>query len=431
MRIGLLVNQYPKVSHTFVRREIAGLEAAGFDVARLSVRRTSEGLVDPADLAERDRTRVILDEPPARLAAAVVSAGPGIARAAGGVAGLLRQADRGLPPHLAYLVEAAVLRRWCAQEGIDHVHVHFGTNSATVAWLCRRMGGPPFSMTVHGPEEFDRAPVIGLRRKLEDAAFTVAISEYGRSQLYRQVDPVHWPRIHVVRCGLDGDYLDRDPTPPPDRPRLVFVGRLSEQKGAEVLVEAAARVHAAGAPFDLVMVGDGERRGSLEAAAARLGIADRLTITGWADGERVRRELEAARALVLPSFAEGLPVVLMEALALGRPVISTYVAGIPELVRPGENGWLVPAGSVDALADAIYAALGTPFPRLAEMGLAGRRAVAERHDARRNAAALGTLIAAAHGRPAPGGATDPVSRAPATSRAAAPAAGLGRPESSP
>jgi glycosyltransferase involved in cell wall biosynthesis len=413
MRVGLLVNQYPKVSHTFVRREAAGLEAAGLVLSRFSIRRVGESLVDPEDVAEAARTRVLLDEPPAALASALAAAGPGLAGAAGPLLALTRRGDRGLPQHLAYLAEAAILRRWCAEEGVDHVHVHFGTNSATVAYLCRRLGGPPFSMTVHGPEEFDRAPVIGLARKVEAAAFTVAISDYGRSQLYRLVPRHHWERIHVVRCGLDADYLEAEPSAPPGERRLVFVGRLSEQKGAEVLIEATARLHESGRGFSLVLVGDGERRSALEEEIRRRGIADHVEITGWADGARVRQELARARALVLPSFAEGLPVVLMEALALGRPAISTYVAGIPELVRPGESGWLVPAGSVEPLVGAMAEALDASPEALRELGAAGRRAVLARHDARENARSLAQLIAQAHG-----------ARASASRRAVAP----GRPE---
>lgn len=393
MKLAYLVNQYPKVSHTFVRREIEGLEAEGHEVVRVSVRRPPEPLVDAADQAEEGRTHYLLETPPAAVAAAVARAAlPGGPGALVETLRLARRGDRGPVQHAAYLAEACLLRDLAAAEGVAHVHVHFGTNSATVALLCRRLGGPPFSFTVHGPEEFDRAPVIGLAQKIEAAAFTVAISEYGRSQLYRQVDRAHWDRIHVVRCGLDAGYLEADVGAPPDAPRLVFVGRLSEQKGAEILVEAAARLHERGRRFELVMVGDGERRGLLEGIVAERGLGDVVRITGWADAARVRRELTAARALVLPSFAEGLPVVLMEALALGRPAISTYVAGIPELVRPGENGWLVPAGAVEPLVAAMSEALDASVEDLARLGAAGSALARERHDARRNARDLGQLF---------------------------------------
>ena len=142
-------------------------------------------------------------------------------------------------------------------------------------------------------------------------------------------------------------------TPMPDRPRLVNVGRLTEQKGQLLLIEAAAHLHAQGIDFELVIVGDGPFRGKLERLIDQHGLRDRVRITGFLNNHGVRLELEAARALVMPSFAEGLPVVIMEALALGRPVISTYVAGIPELVEPGRSGWLIPAGAVEPLAAAM------------------------------------------------------------------------------
>jgi glycosyltransferase involved in cell wall biosynthesis len=160
------------------------------------------------------------------------------------------------------------------------------------------------------------------------------------------------------------------------------------------LVEAAAELARCGVRFELVLVGDGEMRGEIEAAIVHHGLGDRIRITGWADGERVRKEILAARALVLPSFAEGLPVVLMEAFALGRPVISTFVAGIPELVVPGRSGWLVPAGSVDALAGAMHEALTASPDDLDRMAREGEKRVRELHDVRTSAIALTARVKA-------------------------------------
>ena len=173
---------------------------------------------------------------------------------------------------------------------------------------------------------------------------------------------------------MDAAYLAPASAPLPDAPRLVCVGRLAEQKGQLVLVQAAARLRDQGVPFELVLVGDGPMRAEIERLIARLDLGGHIRIAGWLDGAGVRREILASRALVLPSFAEGLPVVLMEALALGRPVISTYVAGIPELVRPRIDGWLVPPGSVEDLAEALREALAAPASRLERMGCAVRPA---------------------------------------------------------
>jgi glycosyltransferase involved in cell wall biosynthesis len=269
------------------------------------------------------------------------------------------------------------------------------TNPATVALLCRLLGGPPYSFTVHGPEEFDKPESLGMAEKIRGAAFVVAVSSFGRSQLWRWARHEDWEKVKVVRCGLGADLIGAAPTPVTAAPRLLCIARLSEQKGHLLLVEAAARLAAEGRRFELVLAGDGPLRATIERLVRLHGLDAHVRITGWVSGERVREELVASRALVQPSFAEGLPVVLMEALALARPVVTTYVAGIPELVEPGVSGWLVPAGDVDALAAAMREALDATPARLDAMGRAGRERVVERHDAAREAALLATHFAGA------------------------------------
>ncbi len=402
MRVGYLVNQYPKVSHAFIRREIEALEADGVEVHRFTVRPPA-GLVDASDLAEAARTRVVLAGGVASLLALGVreccTRPLRFLRAFRMALRLGRRSDRGAPRHIAYLLEAVRLRRWLATAGLHHLHAHFGTNSATVAMLCRILGGPGFSFTVHGPEEFDSPTALALGEKIGHAEFAVAISSFGRSQLYRWCGVDQWSKVQVVRCAVDDAWLDAEPTPIDARSRrLVCVGRLCEQKGQAILLEAAARLHAEGLEFELVLVGDGELRPMLEARIAHHGLGARVSITGWASGAQVREHLLGARVMVLPSFAEGLPVVLMEALALGRPVISTAVAGIPELVRDGENGWLVPAGDVDALTDALRSALTAKSDALSALGRAGRQAVETRHRAATEAGTLRDLFAGALAR---------------------------------
>ena len=383
--IAYLVNQYPKVSHSFIRREIAAVEASGIRVMRFSIRSCDAELVDTADKQELEKTRIVL--------------GVGIA---GLLFGLLRifvlkplellqalwltlklgwDSEAGVVKHLAYLAEACVLLQWFAEAGVSHVHAHFGTNSTTVAMLCRVLGGPPYSFTVHGPEEFDKVKAIALSEKIERAAHVVTISSFSKSQLYRWCSPQQWSKIHVVHCGVDTGFLTQPATSIPTEPRLVCVGRLCEQKGHLLLLDAVRQLAAEGLQFKLVLVGDGPLRTEIETAIAQFGLQDRVEITGWATNSQVRQQLLAARAMVLPSFAEGLPVVIMEALALGRPVISTYVAGIPELVEPGVCGWLVSPGSVEALTAAMRDALQLAPAKLAQMGKAGAERVAQQHDA--------------------------------------------------
>ena len=395
VKICYLVNQYPKVSHTFIRREIQALEGRGVEVVRYSVRRVAEPLADPADQAEQERTRVVLDGGKEGLAAAMarvaVSRPARFAEASAMAARIGVGSERGLAIHGAYLGEACVLLEWMRDEGVQHVHAHFGTNSATVAMLVHALGGPPFSFHVHGPEELDKPDLISLSEKILRARFVCAISSFCRSQLYRRTPYDQWDKIQIVRCGVEPAFLEGDGRPYPTVPRLVSVGRLNEQKGQILLVEALGRIAKEGLDVELVLVGDGEMRADVEAAIARHGLQTKIRITGWASGDVVREEILSARAMVLPSFAEGLPVVIMEALGLGRPVLSTYVAGIPELVTP-ENGWLVPAGSVEHLVDALREVLATSPERLDAMGTSGRAAVLERHDVRVTAAALHALL---------------------------------------
>jgi glycosyltransferase involved in cell wall biosynthesis len=400
MEVAYLVNQYPKVSHTFVRREIAALQAEGVEIARHSIRPSPEKLIDAHDRAEALKTHVLLAGPKWRILAALVatvfSRPLGFWRALRTAMRLARPSDRGPIRHLAYLAEACLLRRQLARRAIGHVHAHFGTNSATVALLTHELGGVSFSFTAHGPEEFDKAGQWSLGEKIEKAAFVIGISHFGRSQLCRQCDHRFWDKIHVVRCGVSGDFLDQDTTPVPRTRKLVSIGRLSEQKGQLLLIEALGRLRRQGVRVELDLVGDGEFRPQIERAIAAHGLGDSVRITGWADGDSIRRALDACSAFVLPSFAEGLPVVIMEAMARGRPVLSTYVAGIPELVRPGENGWLVAAGSVEDLADAVREVVTTPFDVLTELGRRGRARVAELHDCRRIGAQLATLMRSVH-----------------------------------
>lgn len=384
MRIAYCINQYPKVSHSFIRREILALERQGFEVLRIALRGWDGDLVDVADLRERERTRYLLQGGliallPALLEMLLLAPGR-LLQGLRLVLRMCRHADRHWLFHLAYLAEACRMLHWLREFGANHIHAHFGTNSATVAMLAHAMGGPRFSFTVHGPEEFDKPQFIHLGEKIRRSALVVAISFYGRSQLYRWVEHAQWPKLKVVHCGLEAAFHKDAPVSFPATPRLVCVGRLCEQKGQLLLIEAARQLAARRVNFELVLAGDGEMRAEIEALIAKYGLIEQVRITGWISGHQVREEMLAARGLVLPSFAEGLPVVIMEAMALRRPVLTTYVAGIPELVRSGEDGWLFPAGSVDELVAAMVDFLAQPDEVLERMGQSAYRRVLERHD---------------------------------------------------
>ena len=397
MKVAYLINQYPKISHSFIRREIHALETLGVEVLRVSVRPTPpQDLADPADRLEGQKTRALLGSGLGVLLGSALRLGfsrfPQWCQALGLAIQVGQRSQRGLLRHFAYFLEACLLWRWLHRQGIRHLHAHFGTNSATVAMLCSTLGGATYSFTVHGPEEFDRPEAIAIPEKINRARWVVAISSYGRSQLYRWCGIEQWPKIQVAHCGLAADYLEQPLTPVPEVPQLVCVGRLCEQKGQLLLVQAATILRDRGIHFKLVLVGDGELRAPIESLIQRENLESFITITGWASGAEVQQQLLNARAMVLPSFAEGLPVVIMEAFALGRPVISTYVAGIPELVQPGVSGWLIPSGSILDLAEAMAAVLQTPSDRLTQMAAAGHQAVQKHHNVQREAQILAELF---------------------------------------
>lgn len=396
--LAYLINSYPMPSLTFIRREIASIEAQGVPVVRYAIRDSGLPRVDPDDQAEASRTQWLLKAGAHRLLYAVIttmlSRPSAFLRCLSMTCRMARRSGRGSAVHFAYLAEACLLRRWTARDDVGHVHVHFGTNSATVAMLCRLLGGPEYSMTIHGPAEFDAPEGLALGEKVRHSRFTVAISSFGRSQVWRWSHPSDWEKVHVVRCGLDVDFLEGDPGDPPEAPRLLNIGRLSPEKGQLVLVEAASELVRRGRSFELTIIGDGDFRASLETLIERRGLRDVVRLVGWQSSEEVRRCLKASRALVQSSFAEGLPVVIMEAFACQRPVVSTAIAGIPELVRAGESGWLVAAGSASQLADAIEEVLDAEVGHLRGMGTAGAARVAAQHDVRCESSRLLSLFPA-------------------------------------
>ncbi len=410
MKIGYLMNTYPVTSGTFIRREIEALEALGVAVSRFAIRRWSDDLVDPADRAEQARTHYLLSGRPVALVGAFLAelaANPaGIARALGGWTRLVRNGG-GLVRHVAYMLEAAALKRAALREGIQHVHAHFSTNPAAVAMLSRLMGGPGYSFTAHGPDEFLDPRASSLALKIENAAFVVAISHFARITLALAGGMGAWDKIHVVHCGLDLSDFPPSGASFEDNATLVCVGRLCPQKGQVLIPRAVAALAASHPDLRIVLIGDGESRGSVEAEVERLGLQGRIELTGWRANDAVREMVGRARALLLPSFAEGLPIVLMEALALGRPVVTTYIAGIPELVDRS-CGWIVPAGDEEGLAAALDEVMRATPADLAARGREGRRRVEAAHDIGASAAQLEALFAST-----PAGRAAPVAAGPA------------------
>jgi len=394
--IAYLNSLYARAGDTFIRAEVRLLREFGHTVHTFSVREPDASELVGEDIRdEHARTDYILRHGLVRLAACAVLE---FLRVPGKTLASLALALRcGWPGirgrlwPLAYFFEACYLSRQLREKRVDHLHDHNGEGCAFVAMLASMLSGVPYSLTIHGPGEFDRPEQLRLGEKVRRSTFVVAISEYGRSQIQRWADPADWRKIKVVRCGVRSGNAGDESIGAFSSRRLVCVGRLSAEKGHLVLIEAIARLKAVPA-FEVVIVGDGPMRGAIEASTAALRVQDRVTMKGWMSSADVHAEIARSCAMVLPSFAEGLPVVLMESFALGRPVIATAIAGIPELVEPGISGWLVPAGSVDGLAGALRELLSTPPERLSSMGRAGHARVRERHDQQAEVRKLEALI---------------------------------------
>jgi colanic acid/amylovoran biosynthesis glycosyltransferase len=380
VRVGYLTSMYPAVSHTFIRREIAALEGLGYDIDRYSIRESSPSdLIDEQDVREREITKVLLRGGIIATIPSVLQClltrPVGTMKALALAVRLSRGSHVGVARHLAYFAEGCRLALWMRSRRVRHLHAHFGTNPAAVALLASRLSGIGFSFTMHGAACFDVIASIGIRLKAEYASFIVAVSSYGRSQILRRLPQSLWDRVHVVRCGLQRDYcVDEPPMAPADR-RLVCVARLSPEKGHSILLDAATLIARTGQRFKVVVAGAGPSGPQLRDEVRNRALDDYFEFVGALDSRGVREQLCRSRALVIPSFMEGLPVVAMEAFAAGRPVIATAVAGTPELVQDGRTGWLVPPGDAAALAAAMMDALSKSPAELTEMGQRGRRRV--------------------------------------------------------
>lgn len=377
------MNSYPRTSTTFIRREIAGLESLGVTVNRYAARHWDEHLVDPLDIADQAKTFYLLHHNISALFVALFvvffTNFKGFLKAFLLWLKVCKNAGGVSVRHVAYLLQAAYFYRRSQQEELQHVHTHFATNATTVAMLARAMGGVTYSFTSHGPDEFVDPTLLSMHLKVEHAAFVVAISNYCRVQLARFSSFEYWPKIVIAHCGLNLEDFAPNFEFDANDFSLICVGRLCPQKAQVLIPQALAQLKTEFPHLKIHFIGDGESRQELEAAIQQYDVADLVQLHGWKANDEVRSMLLKSRGLLLPSFAEGLPVVIMESLALGRPVISTYIAGIPELVD-ADCGWMIPAGSVDDMVKAIRGMLQATPNQLAQLGQEGRKRIEQQHD---------------------------------------------------
>lgn len=404
LRVAYITGRYPAVSHTFITREVRALRALGTEVDTFSVWRTDERfLISSVDREERDSTCTLL---PLRVRSATAAHLAAARRSPRGYTAAIRRAvslrrkgARGLAMALIWFAEAIVLWHECDRRGLRHVHAHLNGTAPVLALLAAAFGnrsGPAprwaWSMTVHGPSEFFDALGERLAEKVRAASFVVCISDFARSQLMGMVEPEHWHKLRVVHCGVDPDSFRPSGQRRARRPvHILNVGRLSPVKGQVVLIEALARLRSGGIDARLTIAGEGGARDDIERTAAELGVAVHVSAPG-AIGQGEMRDLYAdADVFCLSSFAEGVPVVLMEAMAMEVPVVAPAIMGIPELVQSGVNGILVRPGRADQLAEALQQLARSPELR-ERLGRAGRVTVSEEFNLRDSAETLARLF---------------------------------------
>jgi colanic acid/amylovoran biosynthesis glycosyltransferase len=391
VRVAYIASRYPHVSHTFIRREVEALRDQGVQVQTFTVRPSEgEAAFGAADRAEEQSTTSILPVSAVRLARVQLGALRRSPQAyLSTLLATVKEAPLGLRKWvwaLFYFLEGIVLWSHCDRLGIRHVHAHFANVGADVARVAARFGRAAddegrwsWSFTMHGYTEFNDVSAFGLSGKANDADAVVCISEYARSQLVMWTEPPAWSRFHIVHCGVDvGEFTLAPVAPEPHPLRLLFLGRLVVEKGPVVLVEALGLLRASGVDAVLTIVGEGPARPEIERSVAELGLGDHVSLVGAVPSDEARAHYHRADVFCLPSFAEGVPVVLMEAMSCGLPVVTTYITGIPELVTDGVEGCTVTPGRADRVADALRT-LTDPARRRA-MGEAGRQKVEREFD---------------------------------------------------
>lgn len=402
MHIAYITGIYARASDTFIRNEVLALRQRGHTVHTFSIRQAeAEQEVDDEVARERAGTDYILRQSKLTLLSAALRLTlrqPGRMVATARLAWSTRALGlRGSLMQFVYLIEAAYLARRLRALGVQVLHNHVAENSATVAMLASHLSGVPFSMTVHGPGIFYDPRKWALASKIRQSAFTVCITHFCKSQCMVFVPPADIAKLHVVRCSVGAPFRDVEPLPIPAAPRFVCIGRLCPEKGMLVLIEAVATYVAGGGRCQLHIIGDGPSRPLMEQMIARHGLQDSVHLMGWQGSAVVRSEIERSRALILPSFAEGLPIVVLEALALGRPVISSRINGIPEVVVPGRNGWLGTPADVAELVAILAQACEADPAQLAQMGRHGIADVRRLHHLDTEIDKLEALLAGAAG----------------------------------
>lgn len=396
-RVAYLVSQYPAVNHTFILREIRGLRKLGIDVRVASVLAPDRDAasMSPEEREEADGAYYLR---PQGLAAALAVCGRTLLSRPGSFFAGLTLAVRSarwnllnLGRHFRSLPEALMTGFWMRELGIEHLHTHF---ASTAGLFAQTMFPIRCSATIHGPDEFNDPFGFLLPEKIRAACLIVAISSYGKSQLMRFSRYSDWPKLSAIRLGVDTNEFAE--TPREDRGphpfEVICVGRLAPVKAQHVLLEACSHLIRRGHPLLLRLVGGGPDRQALEDFAASLGITASVVFHGPLSHDRVLELYRSADVFALASFAEGIPVVLMEAMALSIPCVATAITGIPELIENSVEGLLVPPSDAVALSGAIERIIEDPA-LARRLAAAGREKILREYDLARNIETLAEAFA--------------------------------------
>jgi colanic acid/amylovoran biosynthesis glycosyltransferase len=375
MRIAYLTGLYPRATDTFIQREVMALREKGVDVHTFSVRRPGdEHIVGSEQKAERDRTYYIL---PVNLAFLVLAHLSLIISSPTRYINALKLALTTQQPglkgslyQLFYFLEAGIVAKEIKNKQIQHLHNHLADSSCSVAMLAAALGGFTYSFTLHGPYIFFEPYRWRLDRKIERALFVCCISHFCRSQAMIFTPTQKWDRLHIIHCGVNPDLFEQVSCDTSYK-RLLYVGRIAANKGLPILLQSLVSLQSSHPEITLTVVGDGEDRSFLEEMSLQLGLQERVNFVGYKSQAEVRQYLQQTEVFVLPSFAEGVPVVLMEAMAAGVPVVATQIAGISELVEDGISGYLVPPGDPISLTKRIESLLNDGELR-SRLGASGR-----------------------------------------------------------
>lgn len=394
-RVAYLLSQYPALRHTFMLREVAALRALGVGVETVSICAPDRPLAEMTAEERREAESTFYVKPLGVAGAlgwhaAALARRPGAYLRALAVALRLAGASpRRLLSYLFYFAEAVVVAEWMRRRGLGHFHTHY---SSTVGLIAARAYPVTMSATLHGEAEFNDPAGFHLAEKVEASRFVCAVSRYGRAQMMRHAPHEHWPKLEVAPLGVDPRVFS--PRPFRERPapfEVICVGGLAPVKAHHVLVDAVARLAREGREVRLRLVGDGPEREGLEREVAARGLRGAVVFEGWQNPDRVRELYARADAFALASFAEGVPVVLMEAMATEVPCVATRITGVPELIRDGVDGLLVTPSDAGELAAAIARLMDDPELRL-RIGRAGRRRVLERYDLEANVERLAAIF---------------------------------------